>query len=536
MADEDLSNKKDVLNLQLADILILLGVTVFALTVRLFFIRQLQKSICFYPMGVDEVFYDNWALSISQGHIIGRTVFNGMPLYAYFLGFIYSIFGHSIDAVRYIQAFLGTASCLIVYLLARHIFSRKIGLLSAFIYLMYGLFVFYEAHLLGVTLAIFLTLFAILMLFHSLLRQSTLNFFITGIIIGLSSLTMAGILTFIPFVLLGIFYIYGKKIKTLVSCLILLVGMVCPISIAALHNYLAEKDLVIMSAHGGITFYNGNNPNASPYFESIIELYGSGKESLIYDSRIVAEKDLKRSLKPSEVSSYWMRKGINYILHNPFDYVQLVFRKILAVLNKYEFYDSTISFKRMKQFTPILNIPVITFSMIFPFAILGILLNLRLNRKVYFLYSYLFSYTVFLILFMIFSRYRLPLLPVLIIFSACGFHKTWESVITQRKDLLRYAAIVFAGVLVVNIPVSEKNIETLGDYNYLGLSYTKIGDYNRAIEMFKEGISLYPDTAEFYNNLGRAYLFKGMFEDAELNIKKAISLRPYFPDQFPMRP
>ena len=82
-----------------ADAIILAAIIAFALLMRLLFIKQIAGPVFSNPVGVDEVFYDNWALSISRGHLIGKTAFNGMPLYAYFVGLIYAIFGHSLSAV-----------------------------------------------------------------------------------------------------------------------------------------------------------------------------------------------------------------------------------------------------------------------------------------------------------------------------------------------------------------------------------------------------------------------------------------------------
>jgi len=503
------------------------AIMIFAFFTRLLFIRQLSGSICFNPVGVDEVYYDNWGLSISEGHIIGHTAFNGWPLYAYFLGFIYALFGHSVSAVRCIQIFLGSVNCALVYLLGKRIFSRKIGLLSAFLFSMYGLFIFFDGHLLNVTLAIFLNLLAMLMLFYSFSQENKIGFFISGLIIGFSGLVMAGIMIFIPFVILGAFF-FIRKISSLFVCAAFLAGALCPIFLSVAHNYLAEKDIVLMTVHSGIAFYIGNNPDAGPYFSPIKEIGGLDKEAFIQDARILAEKAMKRPLRSSEVSAYWVSRAVNFIANEPFQYAHLLSRRMLALVNKNEFYDTTISYAAMKRYAPVLGVTQLKFSMIFPFAILGMFLNLRLNKGNYLLYGYALSFVLALMLFSTISRYRLPLVPSLIIFSAQGLYKLWRAIISSHRELLYCLPILAAAALLVNIPLPEANLETYGESNFLGLGYNRSGDYDKAIESFKKGLSIAPDNAQLYNNLGQAYLYKGMFDYAELNIKKAIEIWPDF--------
>lgn len=509
--------------------ILLLAIIALSLLFRLFFIKQLAGTVCYNPVGVDEVFYDNWALSISRGCLIGKTAFNGMPLYPYLVGLIYAIFGHSVTAVRCVQASLGTLNCVLIYFVARQVFSRKVGLLSAFLLSLYGLFLFYEGYLLDITLSIFLTLSVLSLLLYSFSRDSSSGFFASGLALGFSSLTRAGILFFVPFTIFCIFYFSRRKALAALASVLLLVGIAFPISLSVLHNYMAEKDIVFLSAHGGVTFYNGNNPNSEgPYFSPLKELNGADKAAFIQDAKDVAEKEAKRHLKSSEVSNYWFRKSLRFIINNPYKYATILFSRILALFNKYEFYDTSISYVMMKQLVPVLGVSFLTFPMIFPFALLGMLLSLKPAKGPLLLWGYIISYSLFSLFFMIFSRYRLPLLPVFIIFAAYGICRIWEDIRTRGNNLPRYAVVLVLAALLVNAPLSAGASEVSGGYNFLGLAYNKAGDYDAAIETFKIGLSIDPEGAELYNNLGQAFLCKGMISEAEKNIKKAITIRPQF--------
>ncbi len=499
--------------------------------IRLIYINQLSHSIFNKPFGLDEEFYDNWGLSISRGQIIGKTVFYGLPLYPYFIGLLYRIFGHSIFVVRFAQTVIGTLNCFLVYLIGKNVFSKKAALISAAIFSFYGLFVFYEGQLISVTLSIFLNLLVILLLMRSFQNKRKSGVFLSGILIGFSSLAMSGILAICPFVIFGIFRFFNKKSVSIFVSMILLTGVLCPIGLAAIHNYIAEKDIVFVTAHGGITFYTGNNPNAKPYFSPIKEIDGTDIQSFIEGSRGVAERDLKRHLRPSEVSSYWMKKAVDFIVHNPPEYTKLMFQKFLFLYNSSEIQDISIDYVKMKKYTPILGITFLNFFIIIPFAILGIGLHLKLDKKTYLLYSYIISYSLAVILFMVNSRYRLPLLPVFIIFAGYGVCKIYETFRVNKKVPMYYLMVLLISAIFANLPLSSKaTAEDAADYNVIGLQLIDSGDLAKAIKTFQKGIDLDPHNFDLFNSLGQAYFYKGMMVEAEQAVKKAIDIRTDFPE------
>ena len=58
-------------------------------------------------------------------------------------------------------------------------------------------------------------------------------------------------------------------------------------------------------------------------------------------------------------------------------------------------------------------------------------------------------------------------------------------------------------------------------YNIKGASYGDIGSIDKAIECFKEGLSIAPDHAEIHNNMGNMLKCQGKFDEALEAFKKA---------------
>src|SRR5688500_7495436 len=96
-----------------------------ALTVRLIHTWQLRDTPFFDVLLGDANGYDAWAQRLAAGDWIGSDVFYQAPLYPYFLGAVYAIFGRDLLLVRIIQAIIGSASCVVLGLAAARFLSKR---------------------------------------------------------------------------------------------------------------------------------------------------------------------------------------------------------------------------------------------------------------------------------------------------------------------------------------------------------------------------------------------------------------------------
>ena len=101
-----------------------------ALAVRLLHIWQLRPRPFFDTLLGDANGYDQWAQRLAAGDWIGSDVFYQAPLYPYFLGVVYAVFGRDLLIVRIIQALIGSASCVLLGLAGGALFSKRVGLIA----------------------------------------------------------------------------------------------------------------------------------------------------------------------------------------------------------------------------------------------------------------------------------------------------------------------------------------------------------------------------------------------------------------------
>ncbi len=65
-------------------------------------------------------------------------------------------------------------------------------------------------------------------------------------------------------------------------------------------------------------------------------------------------------------------------------------------------------------------------------------------------------------------------------------------------------------------------------YNYLGVLYGMLADYEKSVAYLKKAVDLIPLNADFHYNLGFTYLKMGMKKEAYEEMKKAIELNPAY--------
>ena len=74
----------------------------------------------------------------------------------------------------------------------------------------------------------------------------------------------------------------------------------------------------------------------------------------------------------------------------------------------------------------------------------------------------------------------------------------------------------------------ELNTTFAAGYARLGLCYTKVGQYDLAIQALKRACDLQPASPQLWNNLGYAYMARQNYRAAEECLGKAVLARPGF--------
>ena len=498
---------------------------------RLIYIVQLRHTPFAAPFkgGLDDYVFDAWALDILKGNWLGDKIIYiyRMPLYVYLLAAIYFLFGHHYWIVYVIQVLLGSATIILVYLIGKEFFGKPTALIAAALTAFYGPFMFYTGTLLGETLGVFLFYTSILFLVRfQRLRASSMLFF-SGILFGLSMLTRGNMLVVLPFVCLwlALSSIKERAFRAIKYISIFLLGVIISLSPIIIRNYIAEKDIVPITAIGGLNLYVGNGADANGKYR-LVKGVGTDPKSMIEGSIEVAEKSAGRKLKPSEVSDYWVSETIKYIKgHNAASFFSLLFKKLAMTWNAYEIPDIW-DYYFFKEFIPILRLPLVGFFIIAPFAFAGIYLAWPRRRDCALLYLIIAGYLFSLIAVFVASRYRVYIVPALAIFAAWGMVEGWRVIKTFDKKIMLLAICLIAGSAITLIDFGTTGFET--SYNSLGIILKREGKTEAAIDAYNKAIKLAPKYPSPYYNLGILYRDTDKPDLAATYFKKSLEADPNF--------
>lgn len=509
------------------------GVFLLAFGLRFAYLNQIKTNPFFQNLvpELDPFLYDAWATQISQGNWLGRGVFPAMPLYPYFLGLIYTLFGRNLFIARLIQILLGSCSCALIYLVGRKVFNRWVGLIASVGASLYGVFLFYECTLVAVSLAIFLFLSAILSLLWARESPSWRRWFITGLIIGLASLARAALLLFLLFLFIWLlieyrrYKPYGSYRRGLLYGLSLVSGVLVFILPVTVRNYIVGRDVVFIASHGGVNFCIGNNPEATGLFKWRSTTSPSARV-LMEDSRRIAEKKMGKRLKPSEVDRFWFGEALDFVRKEPLKALSLLGKKLLIFLNFYEIPDVS-SYYLLKRFSSILRGPLLTFGVLAPLGLTGLIMALRVWRRVLPLYLFLGSYTLAVVSYFVHSRYRLPAVPFLMLFGAYLLYWWFERAKRRKYRPVLLSLIPLAIFFwMINLKVINPRSFQACDHNNLGLVYANLSQHQRALKEFKRGVEADPQNPAIRVNLGVTHLKTGNPKEAMEEAQRALKADP----------
>lgn len=517
-----------------------LAILALALAVRLSFLFQFSHSpfAQLGTSGLDDSFYDQWAESIARGDWVGHGVFYGMPLYPYFLGMLYLVFGHSLLVVKLCQILFGGISCVLVYLIGKRAFNTTVGAIAGLLLAFYGISVLYEGLLIGASLAILLNLLSILFLMRAVDSQGWKWWIASGVILGLACLNSGSSLLFLPLaavwaaVFVGMkgqvpaFERFGRSVAALAIVILAALAMIAPVT---LRNYLVGKDYVPITWHSGLNFYIGNNADADGTFKSPAGINPS-VDKMMLQSRAVAEQAMGRRLKPSEVSRYWFRRTFESwkAAGGQGSYLHLLGRKFLLFWNAYEVYD-VIDYSFVKSRVPILWLTFVGFGLVGALGLLGMFLPCRSGRRDcrVLLYLFVLSQMLSVLAYFVNSRYRLPVVPVLGVFA--GFACWW---CYERLRAKQFAAVGAAGVGLVALflltYIRLFSVDLAVSHNNLGDIYKRKGLWQVAAQEFQEAIRLNPDIQEVHSNLAEVYRALNRRDLAIQEYEESIRIRPNY--------
>ncbi len=445
------------------------------------------------------------ARDILENGLIREGAFYFAPLYPYMLAGFFSVFGEKVFLFKMLQAAAGAANAAVMFMLAWTVFkNRAAALAAALLTLLYGVYYLYEALLLKTAFAVLFTNLGLLLFVLAARKPAGILWAGCGLVFGWLALLRGNVLLLAPFLLAGILWEARRRGFKARAAGLWLAGFLAGLTPATLHNAIASHDFVLTTYQGGSNLYIGNNPRASGKYTALRPgRHLASKEK--FDAVSLAEAAAGRALKPSEISNYWLQKSLKFMLGNPGRWLLLQCRKAVLFHASTEIED-TVHYGVFRSLAPALRLAFLPFGAILALAVPGIAWSLKNWREHLTLYLLLAGSAASVILFFIFSRYRLPAVSLYILFAAYGAAAFREGI---RKRLWGDVGMWGAAALAVSLfsffavpPESPA-----ASFNNLGVKYIEMGDAEKAIHYFKKAAANLPpcpSRANYQHNLAKA--------------------------------
>jgi tetratricopeptide (TPR) repeat protein len=512
----------------------LLLIFAIALALRLLHLFQIRSAPFFTLLMGDSRAYDTWAQAIAGGDWIGHDVFYQAPLYPYFLGIVYSAFGHSLTTVRVLQAAIGSMSCVLLADATRRVFDDVTGTVAGVMLALWAPAIFFDSVLQKSVLDVFFVCLIVWLIAQIACSRNTRLWLWTGLAVGGLSLTRENAMVFVA--VLAIWALMRPERWR--GAALFLAGLAIVLAPVAVRNSrMAGGGFYVTTSQFGPNLYIGNNPRADGTYASL--RYGRGApEFERQDATEIAQRALGRTLSPADVSAYWTDQALEFMTSQPGDWLKLVGRKFALLWNATEVVDTEAQESYADWSWPLRILgPVATFGLLVPLALLGVVLTWNGRQPIVVLAALAASYGASVVLFYVFARYRYPLVPFLILFAAAALvavalnvrrvSKTWF----QPKRLAWPAYIVVGATAVfANWPIIPHAWMRAVSESNIGVALQAEGRYDDAITHYQKSIEDRPGYAPALNNLATAYRASGKTNEAIATYQRALQAQPDFPD------
>lgn len=381
---------------------ILVAILLLAAAARLLVQRDVRADPdTFFPI-IDAEAYLLQALRVADGRDVVDGIYFQAPGYPLLLGSLLragGLDGHGEartlrdvpDGVREralvlgrgLNVALGLLTVLVVFLLGRALDGAATGLVAAALAALYAPFVFYEAHLLKVSLSLLPLPLAVLGAVRAARRDRPGAFVWCGLALGLGGwvrgnlylVAWAGALL----LLVGAPRGWGPRARARAAAALVL-GLLVALAPLVARNSRVAGHLVLTTAAGGTAFYLCNDPHNETGLVEHVAFNRQVPHHEENDWKAQAQEETGRRLEGGELSRYWMGRALDAIGAQPGRWLLAEARKAGLFLSRYEAPDNT-QLLFAEPSSAFLRLSPVRYGLVLPLALGGWVAWTRLRRR-----------------------------------------------------------------------------------------------------------------------------------------------------------
>ena len=172
------------------------------------------------------------------------------------------------------------------------------------------------------------------------------------------------------------------------------------------------------------------------------------------------------------------------------------------------------------------------FGILLPLTILGLIQSWRKTPGIVLIFLGLFPLTVIAV--HVCSRYRIPLIPIMIPLAAAGLVAFWDTI--YKRSWLRvskWAAIMMIVGIVTGYPKSfcREKLDYETELVFYRAYHAQINaQFDKVQQFYREVLDSNPEDLKSLVGLGEVLVAKGLFEEGTRYLHQAIAIEPEYVD------
>ncbi|MFN2513636.1 MAG: glycosyltransferase family 39 protein [Pyrinomonadaceae bacterium] len=246
------------------------------------------------------------------------------PLFGFLCAGVYAVTNHSHFAILVIQSFFTIALALIIFEIAKLIFSEGVGLLAAALVAFHPAFIYYDVfNLLPLSIDSFLIAVITLLLLKYKDKPTVMSMSFIGGLIGVATLSRGIIGALLPFALVYLF-LFARRLD-LKERVTIVMSVLCASFIVLapwiLRNYVVHKQFVFIASSSGENLWRGNNMHATG------TSYDKHKNKIL-DLWSEDFKEKVHSLTEMQQKKFFEDEALHFMRANPMAAATLYLKKV----------------------------------------------------------------------------------------------------------------------------------------------------------------------------------------------------------------
>jgi tetratricopeptide (TPR) repeat protein len=303
-------------------------------------------------------------------------------------------------------------------------------------------------------------------------------------------------------------------------------GVALMLAPVTLRNYARTGEAVLISSHGGLNFYIGNNPDADGTYRAVPGITPS-MAGQAGDAQRLASEAVGHAASDAETSAYFYERALAWIRRHPAEAIRLWLVKAAYVVNAAELaLDYSFRFYQRDEVTP-LRVLRLGAWLLIPLGTIGLFARRARGDTGYWLWAaFVPAYALSVVAFFISSRYRMPLLVPLTIGAGAALDRAidwWRA--GQKRALIAGSVLVAALGMVTNCDLGLDE-GRWHERTAVTVALIDRGQFAQAEAAVARFAPTQPDPAHLHAEAGRAYREGRRLDDAIRHFQKALALAP----------